>query len=71
MTRSAFTLRQGQRLGQPVWELVSADGQAVEQAERFIHTQEPALPVVDGRRFLGMLSIAALCRARVDRTAEA
>ena len=38
MTRSAFTLRQCQRQGQPVWELVSADGQPVEQAERFIHT---------------------------------
>ena len=38
MTRSAFTIRQGQRQGQPVWELVSADGQPVEPAERFIHT---------------------------------
>lgn len=38
MNRSAFTVRQGQRQGQPVWELVSADGRPVEQAERFIHT---------------------------------
>jgi site-specific recombinase XerD len=38
MTRSAFTIRPRQRQGQPVWELVSADGQPVEQAERFIHT---------------------------------
>ena len=37
-THNAFTIRQGQRQGQPVWELVSADGQPVEQAERFIHT---------------------------------
>jgi len=38
MTRSAFTMRQSQRQGQPVWELIAADGQPVEQAERFIHT---------------------------------
>lgn len=38
MTRSAFSIRPGQRQGQPVWELVSADGEPVEQAERFIHT---------------------------------
>jgi CBS domain-containing protein len=52
-------------------ETLPADSSESHAAERFIHTQEPALPVVDGRRFLGMLSIAALCRARVDRTAEA
>jgi integrase/recombinase XerD len=38
MTRSLFTIRHCQRQGQPVWELVSADGEPVEQAERFIHT---------------------------------
>ena len=38
MARSAFTIRQSQRQEQPVWELLSADGQPVEQAERFIHT---------------------------------
>lgn len=38
MTGSTFTIRQAQRQGQPVWELVSADGEPVEQAERFIHT---------------------------------
>lgn len=36
-------------------------------AERFLHTGEQALPVVDDGRFLGMLSIAALCHARLDR----
>ncbi|MDA0991563.1 MAG: tyrosine-type recombinase/integrase [Verrucomicrobia bacterium] len=36
MTRSLFTMRQCQRQG--IWELVSGDGQPVEQAERFIHT---------------------------------
>jgi site-specific recombinase XerD len=38
MTRSAFSIRQGQRQGQPVWELLCAHGGPVEQAERFIHT---------------------------------
>jgi integrase/recombinase XerD len=38
MTRSAFTIRQSQRQDQPVWELLSADGQPVEKAGRFIHT---------------------------------
>ena len=35
---NAFTIRQRQHQGQPAWELISADGQSVEQAERFIHT---------------------------------
>jgi CBS domain-containing protein len=51
-------------------ETLRADSSESHAAERFIHTQEPALPVVDGRRFLGMLSIAALCRARVERATE-
>ena len=37
-THNAFSVRQRQRQGQAVWELVGADGQPVEQAERFIHT---------------------------------
>jgi len=37
-THNAFAVRKRQRQGQPVWELVTADGQLVEQAERFIHT---------------------------------
>jgi CBS domain-containing protein len=36
-------------------------------AERFLHLGEQALPVMDGARFLGMLSVAALCHARLDR----
>jgi len=35
---NAFTIRQRQHQGLPAWELISADGQLVEQAERFIHT---------------------------------
>ena len=36
-------------------------------AQRFLHTGEQALPVVEAGRFLGMLSISALCHARLDR----
>ncbi|MFC1453325.1 tyrosine-type recombinase/integrase [Verrucomicrobiota bacterium] len=35
---NTFAVRKRQRHGQPVWELVTIDGQPVEQAERFIHT---------------------------------
>jgi CBS domain-containing protein len=35
-------------------------------AERFLHTGEHALPVVDDERFIGMLSVLALCHARLD-----
>lgn len=52
-------------------ELLQADDSQIHAAERFLHTGEDALPVVDGRRFLGMLSIAALCRARLDRVEDA
>jgi CBS domain-containing protein len=45
-------------------EPLSADESQTHAAERFLHTGEPALPVVDGDRFLGMLSVAALCRGR-------
>ena len=37
-THNAFSVRQRQRHGHPIWELVGADGEPVEQAERFIHT---------------------------------
>lgn len=40
-------------------------------AERFLHLGEQALPVVDGERFLGMLSIAALSHARLGRAHDA
>lgn len=36
-------------------------------AERFLHTGEQALPVVTDERFVGMLSMSALCHARLDR----
>lgn len=37
----------------------------IHAAERFMHTGEDALPVVDGERFVGMLSISGLCQARL------
>ena len=37
-THNVFTVCKHQRRGQEVWELVTADGQPVEKAERFIHT---------------------------------
>jgi len=36
--QNTFAVRMRQRQSQQVWELVTADGQAVEDAERFIHT---------------------------------
>ena len=38
MAHAAFTVRKRQRQGQLLWQLVAADGQPVEDAERFIHT---------------------------------
>jgi CBS domain-containing protein len=50
----------------PVETLGTDDSQS-HAAERFLHTGEHALPVVDADdRFLGMLSISALCHARLD-----
>lgn len=45
-------------------DVLSADESETHAAERFLHADEAALPVVDGDRYLGMLSVAALCRGR-------
>lgn len=50
----------------PAEPLEIGDSQ-IHAAERFLHTGEDALPVVDGGRFVGMLSVSALCRARLAR----
>jgi CBS domain-containing protein len=50
-------------------EVLSVDDSQIHAAERFLHTEEDALPVVDGDRFVGMLSVSALCRARLARVA--
>jgi CBS domain-containing protein len=48
-------------------EVLGGDDSETHAAERFLHTREQALPVVDEGRFLGMLSMSALCHARLDR----
>jgi CBS domain-containing protein len=48
-------------------EPLDADESETHAAERFLHSGEQALPVVEGTRFAGMLSMAALCHARLDR----
>jgi CBS domain-containing protein len=48
-------------------DVLDGDDSETHAAERFLHTGEQALPVVEHGRFLGMLSIAALCHARLDR----
>lgn len=39
----------------------------VHAAERLMHSEHDALPVVEDGRFVGMVSVAALCHARLDR----
>ena len=48
-------------------EVLDGDESETHAAERLLHTGEQALPVTEGGRFLGMLSIAALCHSRLDR----
>jgi CBS domain-containing protein len=48
-------------------ESLRAEDSQIHAAERLLHSGEDALPVVDEERFLGMLSVAALCLARLDR----
>jgi CBS domain-containing protein len=48
-------------------EVLDADDSQVHAAERLMHSGDDALPVVDGARFIGMLSVAALCHTRLDR----
>lgn len=48
-------------------EGLDGDDSETHAAERFLHLGEQALPVMEGARFLGMLSVAALCHARLDR----
>jgi len=48
-------------------EPLDGDDSETHAAELFLHLGEQALPVMDGARFLGMLSVAALCHARLYR----
>jgi CBS domain-containing protein len=51
-------------------EALEAGESQTHAAERFMHTGEQALPVVEDGRFVGVLSMAALCHARLDRVAD-
>ncbi len=59
--------------GQPVrdfmrkTEVLETSDSQIHAAERLMHSGDDALPVVDGDRFVGMLSVAELCHARLDR----
>jgi CBS domain-containing protein len=50
-------------------ESLDSGDSRVHAAERFLHAKVDALPVVDEGRFLGMLSIGALCAATVEHLA--
>ena len=49
-------------------EVLELSDSQIHAAERLMHSSDDALPVVDGDRFVGMLSVAGLCHARLDRT---
>jgi CBS domain-containing protein len=59
--------------GRPVRDFVrasvvlDASDSQIHAAERLLHSGDDALPVVEGGRFVGMLSVASLCHARLDR----
>lgn len=48
-------------------EVLDASHSQVHAAERLMHSGDDALPVIEDGRFVGMLSVAALCHARLDR----
>ena len=50
-----------------VSEVLQASDSQIHAAERLMHSGDDALPVVEDGRYLGMLSVAGLCHARLDR----
>jgi CBS domain-containing protein len=48
-------------------DVLDASDSQIHAAERLMHSEDDALPVAEGGRFLGMLSVAGLCHARLDR----
>jgi CBS domain-containing protein len=50
--------------------VLDASDSQIHAAERLLHSGDDALPVVEGGRFVGMLSVAGLCHARLDRPHE-
>jgi CBS domain-containing protein len=51
-------------------EVLDGSDSQIHAAERLLHSGDDALPVAEDSRFLGMLSVAALCHARLDRPAS-
>jgi CBS domain-containing protein len=51
-------------------EVLDGSDSQIHAAERLLHSGDDALPVAEDARFLGMLSVAALCHARLDRPAS-
>jgi CBS domain-containing protein len=49
-----------------VSEVLDGAYSQIHAAERLLHSGDDALPVVENGRFIGMLSVAALCHARLD-----
>jgi CBS domain-containing protein len=47
--------------------VLDASDSQIHAAERLLHSGDDALPVTADGRFVGMLSVAALCHARLDR----
>ena len=52
-------------------EPLDTDESQTHAAERFMHTGEDALPVIEGERFVGMLTISALCFSRLGSADDA
>jgi len=48
-------------------EVLETSDSQIHAAERLMHSGDDALPVVEKERFVGMLSVAGLCHARLDR----
>jgi CBS domain-containing protein len=48
-------------------EVLDAADSQIHAAERLMHSGDDALPVAEDGRFVGMVSVAALCHARLDR----
>jgi CBS domain-containing protein len=48
-------------------EVLDAADSQIHAAERLMHSGDDALPVAEEGRFIGMLSVAGLCHARLDR----
>jgi CBS domain-containing protein len=48
-------------------EILDGSDSQIHAAERLMHSGDDALPVTDQGRFIGMISVAGLCHARLDQ----